>query len=280
MQSPWHVPAHPGGAAAPSPPAPLQQMSPGPALPEPLSALDAVRFVFRSNELKNNLLFGSVLLVIPIAGPLCFAGWMCETHQRLLRRHPDPLPKFDFGDFGHYLTRGVAGFLVGLLFMFPALLVSYGIGAAGGFGAVALMATTEEVLFVIALIAGLAVFGFLFWTFMLVLLYAAQTRAELTEDFGASFKLGEIWSYASKTWGKVLVKSITFGFLSFGIMLIGMLACYIGLYPALVVIQIASMHLRQQIYQHYLAGGGTPIPLKAPQWLPSELQRMQHGYAR
>jgi len=278
MQSPWHVPAHPG--AAPPPPAPIQQMSPGPAQPEPLSALDAIRFVLRSNELKNNLLFGVLLMVIPIAGPICFAGWMCETHQRLLRRHPEPVPKFDFGDFGHYLSRGVAGFLVGLVVSLPLMLLFYGIAAAGTFGFFALMAATDEVLFGVAFAAVLSIIAILMWMFMMILMNAAATRAELTEDFGMSFKLGEIWSYASRTWSKVLVKMITFGFLGFGIVLLGMLACYIGIYPAVVVIQIASMHLRYQIYQHYLAEGGAPIPVKPPQWLPSELQRMQPGYAR
>jgi hypothetical protein len=94
-----------------------------------------------------------------------------------------------------------------------------------------------------------------------VLVNAAQTRAELTEDIGASLKLGAIWSYSRATWGKVMIKNITFGFLATGMILLGMLACYIGLYPVAVIIQLAGVHLRWQVYHWYIDRGGQAIPV-------------------
>jgi hypothetical protein len=52
------------------------------------------------------------------------------------------------------------------------------------------------------------------------------------------------------------------------------------MYPAAVVLQIASMHLRHMIYDDYLARGGEPIPVKPLTPLPSEarLQQAWTGY--
>jgi hypothetical protein len=45
--------------------------------------------------------------------------------------------------------------------------------------------------------------------------------------------------------------------------LAGILALCIGLYAAIVVISFAQYHLYYQLYELYLARGGTPIPLKS-----------------
>jgi hypothetical protein len=52
-----------------------------------------------------------------------------------------------------------------------------------------------------------------------------------------------------------------------------MLMCYIGLYPAIAVLQIAAFHQRRQIYAWYLTQGGEPIQMKDPQPLQSETPR-------
>ena len=68
-------------------------------------------------------------------------------------------------------------------------------------------------------------------------------------------------------------------FVAIGIVLLGVLACYVGLYPAIAVLQIAAMHLRNQIYLDHLARGGEPIVLKEPQVLQSEARLQQQAGA-
>ena len=241
--------------------------------------LSGVKFVFETGDWKSNLLFAMVLSLIPIAGPIALAGWLAEMHQRLVRRHPQPLPKFDFADFVHYLGRGVAVFLVGLI---AALPIGLGFGVVivaavfGGMLAGAGGGGESLVMFAVWIVAGC--FSLACWLLMSVFLNAAQTRAELTEDVGQALNFAKIWEYARATWSKVIVKNIVFVLVAFGILLLGMLLCYIGLYPAVAVIQIAAAHLRWQIYDNYLRAGGEPIALKPPQWLPSEAQRYQRGY--
>jgi hypothetical protein len=253
------------------PPGPLM---PGPSQPRPISPLDAVRFVFDSPDWKNNMLLGSVLMLIPIAGPITFSGWMCEIHQRLVRRHPQPLPKFDFSDFTHYLTRGVMPFLVSLVLTLPMVIVFYGLAAAVAFGAIGAGAATDEPLIAIAIGAGGGLIALVVMIAVSAVMNAAMTRVELTEDFGRALSFGPMFDYARSTFWRFVIKQIVFGFIAFGIVLLGMLACYIGLYPAIFVLQVASMHLRWQLYDDHVGRGGQPIELKPPQWLPSELARM------
>lgn len=272
MQPPY-APAQPGTAPAVAQPA---HLSPGPAVAGPVSAIDAVRFVFNDPDWKHNLLFAIVLMVIPIVGPIALSGWLCEVHQRLVRRHPQPMPKIDFADFGHLLGRGVTPFVVNLVTLVPIILIFYALGFGVAFGAIAAGAATNEPLLSIAVgVVGAIVLVF-FWCLFAIVLNASMTRAELTEEFGRALSFGEMMGYARDTAGKVIIKTFTFGFVSFGIVLLGILACYIGLYPAIAILQIAGMHLRWQLYEDYLARGGNPIELKPPQWLPSEAQRARY----
>lgn len=261
-------------APPPPPPGPL---TPGPSQPRTISPLGAVRFVFEGPDWKNNMLLGSVLMLIPIAGPICFCGWMAEAHQRLVRRHPQPLPKFDFSDFGHYLSRGVMVFLVNLVMTLPFLMVFYALLIGVVFGAIAIGAATDEPLAAVAVGGVAGLFTFLIMIAVSSVMNAAMTRAELTEDFGKSLNFGPMLGYARSTFARFFVKQLVFGLIGAGIILLGALACYIGMYPALFVLQAASMHLRWQLYDDHVGRGGEPIELKPPQWLPSELARMGRG---
>jgi hypothetical protein len=261
------------GPYIPQQPAPARYLGPGPGEAQGVSVIRGVKWVFESPDWKNNLLLGMVFVLIPIAGPLALSGWLCEVHQRLVRRHPNPVPKIDFSDFGTYITRGIAVFVVGLIFGIPIGILFYVFGAAAAFGAIAAGSAADEPLVAVGVAVVGGIFVFLFLFMFSVVINAAQTRAELTEDLGSALSLGKIMSYAKATFGTVLWKNITFGIVAFGIALVGMLLCYFGLYPAIVIIQIAALHLRWQIYADYLAKNGEPIPLKAPQTLPSEARQ-------
>jgi hypothetical protein len=257
---------------------PPQALTPGPMQPRPVSSLDAVRFVFTDPEWKTNVLLGLVMLLIPIVGPLALNGWLCEIHQRLVRRHPHPVPRFDFSDFGHYMGRGVSPFVVGLVVMLPLGMFVYIGMFVVAFGAIGVAEASREPAMglVFGIVGGLALLAVMLVS--AVLMNAAQTRAELTESIGDALRPGDLFDFGRRTWGKVMLKSISFGFISTGIVLLGLLLCYFGLYPAIVVIQIGALHLRYQLYEAYLAAGGAPISVKAPQALPSEARYAAPGF--
>ncbi len=250
----------------------------GPSVEAP-SAMEALKFPFQGRDWVNNLLLGAVFLIIPIVGPIALRGWMTETHQRLLRQHPQPLPKLTFADLAHFLERGVAPFVVELLVMFPMIFGVYAMLGAGVFvlvmlaegGAGAAVLAPLGILLALFTIAGLF--------FGSMALHAATTRVEISEDLGASMSPRGVWDFLSRTWKTMFWPTVGFSFGALGLALGGMAMCFLGLYPAIVAIQLASMHLRFQSYRVFLAEGGVPYPMKPARLPPSEAAAMNQRLA-
>lgn len=240
--------------------------------------LGAVRAVFADPEWKHNVLFALIFMVIPVVGPIALSGWMCEVMQRKARRQPNAIVYIEFSDFGEYIKRGLSVFLVQLVVTLPVLFITYGAMAATGFAVFAVMAATEEPAAGIGVGVGVGLTSLVLLMALGAVVNATQTRAELTENFSEALRLGEVMGYVKLTFWTVMWKNFAFMWVALGIILIGIIACYIGLYPAIAVIQLAAMHLRFQVYEAYLARGGPPIPVKPATLLPSEQRAQQLAY--
>ncbi len=234
--------------------------------------LKAFRFLFEDPNWAMNLLLGSVLMLIPIVGPIVFMGWQLRIMQHLVRGQAQPIPRFDFSDFGFYLGKGVIPFVVSLLVMLPFIIILFilGFGSAIGISAMAAQGVPGEFLAIMGLIALVLVFALGFFP-MVTLGIAALTRAYLTEEFGPAMELGKLFQYALAVWKRVLIAYLIFLPISFVLMFAGMIALYVGMYPAMVIMNIAWVYITWQIYQMYLQDGGEPIPMKDPlEPLPSQ----------
>jgi hypothetical protein len=237
------------------------------------SVLEAVRFPFQGPDWTHNLLLGSVFVLIPLVGALALQGWMCEVLQRLERSHPRPVSKLDFQDFGHYLGRGVAPFVTGLVVGMSLWLLASGGLFVGLLGSLLVSRLSGN-----ALLAGacwglgvvLFVVGAVFAT---VLTLPAMLRAELTERIGAGLDFGKVLGFARIAWWQILYRTFLLTCLSVPLALGGYCLCLVGLYAAIVVILMATAHLRWQIYRYYLTRGGEPIAVKPAEVLPSEAPR-------
>jgi hypothetical protein len=267
----------------PTAPHPATNEGPTEVPPETLSLGSALGFAFRTEHAWMNILVTSLLSLVPLAGVVALEGWHAEISQRLVRRHPQPIPTFDFGDFIHYLMRGLQPFAVRYVIALPlsALIV---IGIVAGFyaGAVSARGADPTALYVVAAVGG-GVY-LLVTPFFLIVTCVTSTRAELLEDFVKAFSPRAAWSYVRASWGAILVSHLALGIVAVVLSLFGLVACYVGLFVVSVVTQLAYVHLRWQLYERYLRGGGTPIEPKAPVWIPSELARaraawtaQQHG---
>ncbi|MCA9629657.1 MAG: DUF4013 domain-containing protein [Myxococcales bacterium] len=248
--------------------------------PEKIEVMRAVKFLISDpTDGKTNWLYATLIQLIPVVGPISMLGWQAEITQRLARNHPKPIPKYDFGDFTHYLTRGLIPFVAQLLAVFPIIFVWYFfmviatmlVGVIGG--AIGSPELTMIMLLLFSLVGYLVLV-----VMMTVFVSAIMLRAELTEDFGKTLQFGAIFRYAGKTWKRSLGYGLLLGLIAFGMGMLGMLACFIGLYFVVSLLSFANLHLRYQIYAAYLAEGGEPIPVKEPQTLPSEVSSA--GYAR
>ncbi|KAB2840577.1 DUF4013 domain-containing protein, partial [bacterium] len=127
------------------------------------------------------------------------------------------------------------------------------------------------------LFGGLALGFLLFFLLMIffnIVVSAALVRAELTEDIGKSLDFGKIWGFARATWKDFLVAYIVFIPVAMIVMFTGMLVVFVGIYAAIILINVAYVNLRWQVYMRYLARGGEEIPIQTKSGpLPSETPR-------
>jgi hypothetical protein len=234
------------------------------------SVLAAVRFPFEGPDWSHNLLLSSVFVLIPVVGALALYGFMCEVIQRLVRGDPQPVPKLDFKDFGHYLGRGVAPFVVALVVgMLLGFLLMGGVLAAL-LGGLLVSRASESALLAGACYGLGGVICLLVGGLGTILAQAAALRAELTGEIGEGLALGKLFGFARLAWWQILYRTFLLTCLTLPLVLGGYCLCVVGVYAAAAVIVMARTHLRWQIYRDYLARGGEPIPVKPAQALPSE----------
>ncbi len=239
--------------------------------------LEGFKILFQDPNWVNNLLIGSVYLIIPIVGPMVLMGWYCEVVQRLVKRNPHPLPKLDFGDFGYFLGRGVVVFVISLIITIPMVVIVWIIIFIGALLVAVLVGSlnaahhsSDPFLIIFAVLGFFAIFVAILFPFT-VFVNAAMTRAYLTEDFGKALNFGKIFGYAKATWKKVMLAYLIYLPITFGIMIVGALALYLGMYPAMMIINLAWVYLAWQIYESYGAEGGETIEMPAnPKPIPSE----------
>jgi hypothetical protein len=204
----------------------------------------------------TNLLLATVCILIPVVGVLVLLGYRAEVAERLardpdLRRYPD----FSFDRFMDLLTRGLWPFLINLL------------------GAVVTVPLVFVVMFAVPLVAGrandpaaaLVVFGLLFGFFLLVTLALTAVltpmmfHAELANRFDLGGALRFAASFLKLVGGRAVVTYVVFVILSVPVSLLGMLLCFVGVYPASVLLTMAGQHLMVQLYLEYLDRGGEEI---------------------
>jgi hypothetical protein len=213
---------------------------------------------------------GTVFLFIPLVGQIAIAGYQAEIFQRLVRRDPTPMPRLSFDDFSRYLSKGVGAYLAQLAIFFGLGAMMMPIfGMVGGVLVVTAKHGHPSPAPIFALWA-VMMFAMLVLT---PLVQATSTRAAMVEDVGPTLQLGPLLRYARGTFGAALVGLVAYSVLSIPVLLGGGLLCAVGLYPAIVILQLGAVHLRWQIYEAHVARGGEAIPMKiapnlAPQFVP------------
>lgn len=241
-------------------------LAPGPAEAKPPSVRDAIAFAI--SDAGSNRLLASVFAAIPIFGWLAIHGWMNETQHRLHVRHPSPIPKLRLRDFFFYLRRGGAPWflsyagLTALVTALSALVVIANAGtlaawiAAGAFPWIALA------LSIVALLGATAVGS--------VLLGSMITRAELTEKLAPGLALADAWRDTRLIRRRTLVAYLWFVPSALAILSLGAMLCGVGMLPAWVVVQVAAMHLRWQLYEAAVRSGAKLPAPAAPRLSPAE----------
>ncbi len=202
----------------------------------------------------TNVLYGCVCVLIPVIGPIILLGYRAEVAESL-EKDPDleDYPNFDFNRFVDYLIRGVWPFLAELVVMLVAWVL---IGLAAGVGFAVAVASGEWMYGVLA--GSLLLFPVTLATILLMWPMELYTQLSGGFNFGATLRF--TFRFLGKVWGQMLIAALVFGFLSTLLSFAGMLACFIGVYPAAVIQALAQQHYAAQLYRQYLDEGGEPIP--------------------
>ena len=209
-------------------------------------------FALKPGSGLANLAYGSLCVFsagfVPFLGQIVLLGYLAEVAEDLDRhpksgRHDD----FTFDRFTNYLSRGLYPFLVQLLLAVigcAALLV--GVGVAVG------LASEQPLIGVAVGVLGVLLGG----VAVTMLSWPATLHAQLSGglDLGANMAFSR--DFLGRVGWDTLGVVLAFVPISLGVALLGMMACFVGIYPASVVISAARQHLLIQLYHRYLDAGG------------------------
>jgi hypothetical protein len=157
----------------------------------------AFSFVFDDDQWLTSILVAgliTILFFVPVVNIfaiLILMGYMLETARNVAAGSPRPLPKWD--NVGAKLSLGFSGFLIGLVYMLPLLIlgllfacVAAGLGGASSrseSGMVAVLGGSFFCFLPLLILAGLA---------LQPLVIAATARYLQTGSLGAAFRVGEV----------------------------------------------------------------------------------------
>ncbi|MCX7664575.1 MAG: hypothetical protein N2112_03415 [Gemmataceae bacterium] len=203
----------------------------------------------------KNVLFGTIISLIPAIGPIIFLGYMVVIAEWLLKDEKrENYPDFSFDRFLDYLKLGLWPFVTVLIFSLLIILPIYLILAAIAFG---IGIALDEPILIPIILAILGLFlGFMISYVMGPLLLYSQKYQKLDIKGASRFALNFVKTLGFKHVIVVIINMM----LSFLVTLIGFLFCLIGIYPANTVSQVAYEHILIQLYDEYLALGGDRLP--------------------
>ncbi|MFP6587389.1 MAG: DUF4013 domain-containing protein [Pirellulaceae bacterium] len=217
--------------------------------------------VFERDDWFVNLLLGSVCFVIPVIGHLVFMGYQYQVVEGFIRRPSEKIPKFDFNQFTEMLTRGVYPFVVSLVLQFLMVPVFFIVAFLPM--AIPMMFDRGEQPIVMMLVAIFIVFATIVVLFVVHLIIGPlMLRAGLSQSFSETLNFRWIRSFVRMMWLEEIMSTLFLIISSIFVSIIGMLMCFVGIYPAAVLVMLAMSHLTYQQYAIFLANGGEPIPLK------------------
>lgn len=227
--------------------------------------LQAYGSVFDGPHWGANLFWVTLCHLIPVVGEIVFLGYSFEIIELNSRQPAAPNPPFTFDRFVYYLTRGVWPWLVRFIAQFilqiPIMLLYFAVVIPLIFLMPRLGNPTGPIVFGVGI--GLFVIAALtFGICTALVLFPIILRAGLTQDFVPAFKVKWIIDFNRRV-GVDVVLVILFMVCTVPVLFyLGYFMCFVGLFPAITIIQLAFTNLLWQLYNLYLARGGEPIPLK------------------
>ena len=233
--------------------------------------------VFRSDpEWTKKIGVGSLLFLstmcIPMLGQIVLVGWQALIMRRAVQGQDEPLPRLDldFDYLGKLVGIGFKGFVVRFLWSMPAMMLGFGVFFCLYFGAIAVgvgaaeSGSGDEVGLVMMCCIGA---GALLWLPFVVLLTipanVAAMRTELTDDLNQGLRFKETIDFTKAMFKPLFKGHMLLFVVGGGLGIVGMLMCYVGIFPVVVLGMIAQAHLMAQVYRLWVEQGGEELSVAA-----------------
>lgn len=242
-----------------------------------MNYFESYGFLFRSPKWLTNLLICAVAPLVPIAGAMVVIGYHFEIIEAAHLRGRETYPDFDFNRLLKYLIRGAWPFLVQLVVGLAVMIVPiilllvcyFGfffsiISAApqsGGGGPAPAGGSSAPLIWGLLLLAS---YLFLLLVSVVVQIVVAPMtlRAGLVQDFGAGFSWSFLRDFMGRMWWQTVLAELFLLVTGIPLTAVGLLLCFVGLYPAVAWISLARAYLLYELYEEYLKRGGIEIPLQ------------------
>ena len=227
----------------------------------------ALQYQLEDENWITTLLFVTVAIIVPLVGGIVAFGYQATVIEALARNGAGAgPPRFDLERLVEYLLRGLRMFVVSLLvtvILLPIIWLGSAVLAAGVLATSHAMGPSETA----TTMVGCVMTG-VFIMLMVVLALGIQVaitpllvRAALDKDFGGIFDLGWARDFLVRT-GMDSVKMHLFVLvITLGFFLLGVIACLVGVFPALAFAMLVQAHLYGQLYLLYLRRGGRRVEL-------------------
>ncbi|MBE0698257.1 MAG: DUF4013 domain-containing protein [Anaerolineaceae bacterium] len=212
----------------------------------------AFTYPFQDPDWVKKILIPALVLLIPILGQIIVLGWALEITRRVIRQDPQPLPELDFGK---NLSDGFKGFVIGLVYAIPAIILSI--------PPIIVSALTEsgnsnsDSLGPVVVIVMLCCYGllFIYGLALNIVLPAALSHFVATENLGAAFRFSEVFGLVRAAPGAYLM--VLLGIILAGIIGgLGSIICFIGVLATYAYAFAIEGHLYGQAYNEATANRG------------------------
>lgn len=202
------------------------------------------------------LVLVSVVPVVNLFTGLVLIGYTLRVLQNVSEGSSEPLPEWD--DWGGDWMKGLMVALGGLIYAIPILIVS-GISSIMSAAMSRGMGDAEAVMGVC--VAGLSCLSAIWGLLIGVVFPAAMIKYAETEEFGAFFRFGDIFSFIKANISNYIV-AILLAWVAQIVAGFGVIACVIGVFLTAFWSQLVGVHLLGQVA--YVAKGGSPLAAATP----------------
>lgn len=231
-----------------------------------LRYLEAYTWVFESPKwLMNFVLVALIANFLPILGQMVAMGYLFNCVEEQIRAPRFGYEDLDLNKFVEYLKRGVWPWLVQLVYSLLGIPIALFCYLPMLFAAIRLFNTRDEMWMLLGgLVMGIA---YVIYIGILILINIGPIplifRVGITGNFRDAFQFRWALSYIRKLLPELFLLTLVASLISLPLLLIGFLACFIGVWFLAGLLYFAGFRFLLQLYEIFLSRGGEPIPLPA-----------------